>query len=77
MTQGLVIPALDGFPGLYSARYAGVNASDQDNVSLLLERMKTSREIIVRGAISVRLLSFATQQIRILWLWWVGGTVIL
>ena len=38
--SGLVIPALDGAPGLYSARYAGVNASDQDNVSLLLERMK-------------------------------------
>ena len=38
--SGLVIPALNGAPGLYSARYAGVNASDQDNVSLLLERMK-------------------------------------
>ena len=38
--SGLVIPALDGAPGLYSARYAGVNASDQDNVKLLLERMK-------------------------------------
>lgn len=38
--SGLVIPALDGAPGLYSARYAGMNASDQDNVSLLLERMK-------------------------------------
>ena len=38
--SGLVIPALDGAPGLYSARYAGVNSSDQDNVNLLLERMK-------------------------------------
>ncbi len=38
--SGLVVPALDGAPGLYSARYAGVNASDQDNMSLLLERMK-------------------------------------
>ena len=38
--SGLVVPALDGAPGLYSARYAGVNASDQDNVRLLLDRMK-------------------------------------
>ncbi|HAN81111.1 MAG: non-canonical purine NTP pyrophosphatase, RdgB/HAM1 family [Gammaproteobacteria bacterium] len=38
--SGLVIPALDGAPGLYSARYAGANASDQENVSLLLEQMK-------------------------------------
>jgi len=38
--SGLIIPALDGAPGLHSARYAGVNASDQENVSLLLKRMK-------------------------------------
>tara|TARA_B100000900_G_C20573786_1_gene714446 strand:+ start:347 stop:943 length:597 start_codon:yes stop_codon:yes gene_type:complete len=38
--SGLIIPALDGAPGLYSARYAGANASDQENVRLLLERME-------------------------------------
>jgi len=37
--SGLVIPALDGAPGLYSARFAGSNASDQDNLNLLLDRM--------------------------------------
>jgi XTP/dITP diphosphohydrolase len=38
--SGLVVPALDGAPGLYSARFAGSNASDQDNLNLLLDRMK-------------------------------------
>jgi XTP/dITP diphosphohydrolase len=38
--SGLVVPALDGAPGLYSARFAGSNASDRDNLSLLLDRMK-------------------------------------
>ncbi len=37
--SGLVVPALDGAPGLYSARYAGVGASDQDNIDHLLSEM--------------------------------------
>lgn len=37
--SGLVIPALNGEPGIYSARYAGINASDKNNIDLLLERM--------------------------------------
>ena len=38
--SGLVVPALGGAPGLYSARYAGSHASDQDNLNLLLDRLK-------------------------------------
>ena len=38
--SGLVVPALGGAPGVHSARFAGENASDADNCSLLLERMQ-------------------------------------
>lgn len=38
--SGLVVPALGGDPGVYSARYAGENASDADNRAKLLEAMK-------------------------------------
>jgi len=39
--SGLVVPALDGQPGIYSARFAGVDASDQDNIELLLEKLSS------------------------------------
>ncbi|HXH19605.1 MAG TPA: RdgB/HAM1 family non-canonical purine NTP pyrophosphatase [Chitinophagales bacterium] len=37
---GLEVDALNGAPGVYSARYAGVGKSSRDNIRLLLERMK-------------------------------------
>lgn len=37
--SGLVVPALNGMPGLYSARYAGLNASDGENIVRLLNDM--------------------------------------
>lgn len=37
--SGLVVPALGGEPGIYSRRYAGNNATDQDNIDKLLSHM--------------------------------------
>ncbi len=38
--SGLQVDALGGEPGIYSARYAGEGASDDDNINLLLEKLK-------------------------------------
>lgn len=38
--SGLEVDALDGRPGVYSARYAGENCSYQDNVDKMLREMK-------------------------------------
>jgi XTP/dITP diphosphohydrolase len=37
--SGLEVAALHGSPGIYSARYAGPKATDDDNVQLLLRRL--------------------------------------
>jgi XTP/dITP diphosphohydrolase len=38
--SGLVVPALDGRPGVHSARYAGPDASDADRIRKLLGEMQ-------------------------------------
>lgn len=38
--SGLIIDALDGRPGIYSARYAGLSATDQDNIAKVMEELK-------------------------------------
>ncbi len=38
--SGLVVDALNGAPGVISARYAGVGASDRDNLNKLLHELK-------------------------------------
>jgi XTP/dITP diphosphohydrolase len=40
--SGLEVDSLNGEPGVYSARYAGPNATDTDNNRLLLERLGDS-----------------------------------
>jgi XTP/dITP diphosphohydrolase len=38
--SGLEVDALGGAPGVHSARYAGPNATDEENNALLLERLR-------------------------------------
>jgi XTP/dITP diphosphohydrolase len=41
--SGLVVEALDGAPGVKSARYAGEHATDQENIKKLLTEMEGER----------------------------------
>ena len=38
--SGISVPILGGIPGIYSARYAGVDASDKDNLNKLINTLK-------------------------------------
>ena len=53
--SGLVVEALDGAPGIYSARYAGPDASDQDRCNKLLKAMQgqTNRKAAFECVISI------------------------
>ena len=42
--SGLIVPALQGAPGVYSRRYAGENATDKENRQKLLSEMRDIQE---------------------------------
>ena len=52
---GLEIDALDGRPGVYSARYAGLECKPEDNIQKILEEMKgeMNRDASFRTIISL------------------------
>jgi XTP/dITP diphosphohydrolase len=52
---GLEVDALNGEPGVYSARYAGPEKGAEDNMTLLLEKLKgqTNRKARFRTVISL------------------------
>lgn len=63
--SGLEVDALDGAPGVLSARYAGADASDSDRVELLLSQLKgvpTDR----RSARFVCVLALADDAARVI-----------
>jgi XTP/dITP diphosphohydrolase len=53
--SGLIVEALDGAPGIYSARYAGENATDEQRYLKLLHEMegKSNRKAAFECVISI------------------------
>jgi XTP/dITP diphosphohydrolase len=57
--SGLVVPVLNNEPGVFSARYAGPQRSDSDNIDLLLTRLRSHTD---RSAYFIALIGFVTPQ---------------
>ncbi len=53
--SGLEVDALGGAPGVYSARYAGEDATDEQNNALLLERLKHAEDRAARFVCAIAL----------------------
>jgi XTP/dITP diphosphohydrolase len=56
--SGLVVDALQGAPGVFSARYAGLQRNDQDNINLLLEKLKSEIHRSARFVTVIALVGF-------------------
>ncbi len=59
--SGIVVDALDGQPGIYSARFSGENATDESNNQYLLQRLGDT-PIVKRTAHYVCHVALATPQ---------------
>lgn len=70
---GLEITALDGEPGIFSARYAGEQRNDQDNMDLVLERLKTQSD---RSAQFRTVISLNINDIQLVFEGIVKGTIL-
>ena len=60
--SGLEVGAIDGAPGVFSARYAGDKAKDSDNVKKLLREMRPLAGSTGREARFVCCIAFATPE---------------
>jgi len=69
---GLFVNALDGAPGIYSARFAGENAKDQDNVQLLLKKLEGEAD---RSAHFKTVISLVTEKENYLFSGEIHGTI--
>ena len=57
--SGLVIDALGGRPGVFSARYAGIHGNNQKNIEKVLEEMQG---VEMRSATFVSVIAFQTAE---------------
>ncbi|WP_297434729.1 RdgB/HAM1 family non-canonical purine NTP pyrophosphatase [Sulfurimonas sp.] len=73
--SGISVEVLDGAPGIYSARYAGENASDKDNLYKLMEDIK-AKGVDSSPAFYTAAIAIVTKGIEKTVHGWMYGTAI-
>ena len=73
--SGISVEVLDGAPGIYSARYAGENASDKDNLYKLMEDIKV-KGVTSSPAFYTAAIAIVTKGIEKTVHGWMYGTAI-
>jgi XTP/dITP diphosphohydrolase len=61
--SGLEVDALGGAPGVYSARFAGPDRRDDDNIRLLLDKLKTNSNRAAKFRTVIALVGFGTTEL--------------
>ena len=62
---GLEVNALDGKPGVYTARFAGENCSYDDNVNKMLKVLENVKDVN-RGAVFKTVMAFIDKKLELL-----------
>ena len=62
---GLEVDALDGKPGVYTARFAGENCSYDDNVTKMLKVLENVKDVN-RGAVFKTVMAFIDKKMELL-----------
>ena len=62
--SGIEVDALNGAPGIYSARYSGEGASDEDNLNKLLDALKENG--VADAALVGEVIDFPPEKIVVL-----------
>ena len=73
--SGISVPALGNIPGIYSARYAGEEASDKENLQKLIDTLK-EREISRTPAYYTAAMAIVTERGDFTVHGWMHGDVI-
>lgn len=73
--SGISVPVLNGEPGVYSARYAGVGASDKDNLYKLIDELN-KKDLKQTPAFYTACIAIVYQNITYTVHGWMHGTVI-
>jgi XTP/dITP diphosphohydrolase len=60
---GLEVEALNGAPGVYSARYAGDHRSSEDNINLLLQNLKGNQNRKARFCTIITLVGMTREPV--------------
>ena len=73
--SGISVDVLDGKPGIYSARHAGVDATDKDNLYKLIEDMKT-KDVESSTAHYTAAIAIVTKDVERCVHGWMHGTAL-